>query len=574
MDPQTGAVFGAPRVGGSHTVWVTVGDAAGHYAGMQRHLEVDPNLEILPPGRVGVTYSYRLAARVGQAVIWTDTTPLPDGLVLDHDTGRLHGSPLRAGDAEFSVVVLGRDDQRVDKRRLRLHVAARQRAEEPEVHVIGDANDWTGFSTSPAGDMDADGRDDYLVGAPGLFSDNHPGRVHVVSGGTEWGSANLEGTLSAWGETAGDGAGWAVADVGDFNGDGQPDVVVGAPFSDAAGPSAGAAYILYGPVTASLPLLQAGVRLYGESPGDLAGWSVSGARDVNGDGLDDVILGAPGSDRGGVDAGAAYVIFGRRGFRGRIDLADADIIYEGTTPGERVGHDVAEVGNLAGDDLLDFVITAGSSPDASDGDGEANGEVPTAAYVVSSGARGSVRLEDDTLRIIREAIVARSGFDVAGPMDLNGDGASDLVLAGQLEERGRTVMAVTVFYGPLTDSLKLGDAAYKLTTVRASATLSVDLAGDVNGDGFEDLVVGDGYGSTTPSKVGAGAAYLVFGPFGEGTEDLTTGGVRIAGDAHGAHVGFAVAGVGDSNDDGFDDVLVGAPSESGQGRAWLYLGGE
>jgi hypothetical protein len=575
IDTSTGAVYGVPRAGGSYDVWVTVGDDAGNYTSMRRHLEVDPNLEILPPARVGDAYSHELGARVDGALVWTHTTRLPDGLVLEHATGRLHGSPTTTGDSRFTVVVLGADDERVDKRELRLFVAGRARRDAPEVDVIG-GDDWTGFSTSPAGDMDQDGNDDYLVGAPGIFSDNHPGNVHLVRGGTEWGTANLSEAITAWGETAGDGAGWSMSDVGDFNGDGLPDIIIGAPFSDVSGPSAGAAYILYGPFTASAPLLQSAVRLYGEAAGDLAGWTVAGARDVNGDGLDDVIIGAPGSDRLALDAGAVYVVFGRRDFRGRIDLADADIIYEGGTPGERVGHDVAEVGSLRGDDPLDFVLTAGSAPaDQDDEGGEANGAVPTAAYIVSSSYRGPTPLSDRTaVRIIRESIDAPGGFDAAGAVDLNGDGSDDLVLAGQLEERGRTVMAVTVFYGPLLGDLKLGDAAYKLTTVRASAALSVDAAGDVNGDGEADLIVGDGYGSTVPSKDGAGVAYLVLGPFGEGTEDLAEGGTPIADETHGTHVGFSVAGVGDTNGDGFDDVLVGAPAESGQGRAWLYLGGE
>ena len=570
IDPATGAIFGMPRAGGGASVWVTVGDTAGHYASARRELEVDANIEYLPPARTGERYVHQLQARTPRSAVWTNASPLPEGLVLDNSTGRIHGSPGAAGDAEFVVIVLSADDERVDKRLLRLHVAPRARGDVPDVDVSG-GEDWTGFSTSPAGDLNRDGRADYLVGAPGLFAENHPGRVHIVTGGSEWGTANLEDGLSVWGEAAGDGAGWAVADAGDFNGDGQPDILIGAPFSDTNGPESGAAYILFGPVTTSHPLLRADVRLYGEAAGDLAGWAVSGARDINGDGLSDVLIGAPGSDRAATDGGATYVVFGRAGFHGRIDLADADIIYEGGTPGERVGHDVADVGDLTGDDVLDFVLTAGSPPADSEG-AEANGAAPTAAYIVSSNARGAVDTGD--LRIIRESIGGPGGFDVAGPADLDGDGQADLVLAGQLEESGRTVMVVTVFYGPLVQTAKLGDAAYKLATFRASSRLSVDVAGDVDGDGTQDLVVGDGYGSSTPSKDGAGAAYLVLGPFGEGTEDLSAGGIPIAGEAQGTHVGFAVAGVGDTNGDGFDDVLVGAPSESGQGRAWLYLGGE
>lgn len=574
IDPDTGIVFGTPRVGGTYTVWVSVGDASGAYDSIERHLEVDPNTEILPPARVGESYNHTLRARTTGPAIWTDTTSLPPGLVLEPQTGRLHGTVAEAGSYTFNVVVLGAQDRPVDKRRLQLVVAARSRTEGPDVALPGD-KDWTGFSTSPAGDLNQDGNNDFLIGSPGVMQENHPGRVHVVSGGDEWGSTDLRDAVEVWGESAGDGAGWSVAEAGDFNGDGELDIIVGAPFSDANGHSAGAAYILFGPVTTSVPLLQAGVRLYGEAPGDLAGWAVSGVGDVSGDGLDDVIIGAPGSDRLAEDAGAAYVIFGSRELRGRVDLSEADIIYEGQTRGERMGHDVAQVGDLRGNDLLDFVLTAGAPPAESEGEGnEAQGVAPTAAYVVSSDARGATPVTVDSLRIIRESIHSPGGFDAVARVDLNGDGQADLVLAGQLEEHGQVVMAVTVFYGPLDGTAKLGDANYKLATFRVASTLSVDLAGDVNGDGAQDLVVGDGYGSSTPSKDGAGRAYIVLGPFGEGTEDLADGGITIAGESQGTHVGFSVAGVGDTNADGFDDVLVGAPSETAQGRAWLYLGGE
>jgi hypothetical protein len=120
---------------------------------------------------------------------------------------------------------------------------------------------------------------------------------------------------------ADDRAGHSVANAGDVNGDGIDDLIVGAQLSDGGGTDAGEAYVIFGSRagfgTIDLTTLTSaqGFRIQGDLAGDYAGWSVSAAGDVNGDGLDDIIVGAPFGDDGGLNAGEAYVIFGSRALR-------------------------------------------------------------------------------------------------------------------------------------------------------------------------------------------------------------------------------------------------------------------
>jgi hypothetical protein len=159
-----------------------------------------------------------------------------------------------------------------------------------------------------AGDVDGDGRDDVLIGAG--YSECC-GAAYLVL-------APVTGTLDLSladaklvGEGGSDGAGSSVAGPGDVNGDGNDDLLVGAPRSrDDDGSNPGVAFLVLGPVTGAFPLSRADARFVGEDDGDLAGGVVSGAGDVDGDGLDDFLVAAPGNEEGGSYAGAAYLILG------------------------------------------------------------------------------------------------------------------------------------------------------------------------------------------------------------------------------------------------------------------------
>ncbi|BBK31414.1 FG-GAP repeat protein [Stella humosa] len=182
-----------------------------------------------------------------------------------------------------------------------------------------------GRSVAGAGDVNGDGVDDLIVGdSDGNVYGGDPGASYVVFGNTAGFAASLD--LSSLdgnngfrinGASAGDLSGTAVAAAGDFNGDGIDDLIVGAFAADPNGDRSGGSYVVFGATAgfgASLELsalaTTAGFRINGASAGDEGGWSVASAGDVNGDGFDDLIVGAPGVYSNGERAGATYVIFG------------------------------------------------------------------------------------------------------------------------------------------------------------------------------------------------------------------------------------------------------------------------
>ena len=323
--------------------------------------------------------------------------------------------------------------------------------------------DWAGWSVSAAGDVNDDGFDDIVVGAR-LNDDGgtDAGAAYVVFGkASGFGIVNLTGITAPngfiiQGDAANDNAGFSVSSGGDVNGDGIADLIVGARSGDDGGTNAGEAYVIFGKATGfgtiDLTGLAAtdGFIIQGDAGDDLAGHSVSSAGDVNGDGYDDLIVGAPRGDDGGTDAGEAYVIFGKAAGFATIDLAALSatdgFIIQGDAGGDLAGYSVGSAGDVNGDGFDDLLVGAFRG----DGGGTDAGEV----YVIFGKAGGFATIDLATLS-------ATDGFIVQG------DAANDH--AGQ----------------------------------RVSA------AGDVNGDGFDDIIVGAPYGDDGGAD--AGEAYVIFG---------------------------------------------------------------
>ena len=188
------------------------------------------------------------------------------------------------------------------------------------------ADDYSGFSVSAAGDINGDGLGDLIVGAPyadpnGVYS----GESYVLFGASagfpaavQLSELNGSNGFAVRGKAAGDSSGFSVSAAGDINGDGLDDlIIIGAPYADPNGVYSGESYVLFGttvgfPAAVQLSDLNGsnGFAIRGKAAGDSSGFSVSAAGDINGDGLDDLVIGAPFSDLNGVYSGESYVLFG------------------------------------------------------------------------------------------------------------------------------------------------------------------------------------------------------------------------------------------------------------------------
>jgi hypothetical protein len=409
-------------------------------------------------------------------------------------------------------------------------------------------------SMSNAGDVNGDGIDDVIIGASGASPNGQfaAGESYVVFGRTEFSAAfelnSLFPDAGGDGSTgfvlegigASDNAGISVSTAGDVNGDGIDDVIIGASGADAGGQNrAGESYVVFGRTTGFPAVFElrsllpgsggdgsAGFVLEGVDSEDSSGRSVSAAGDVNGDGIDDIIIGAEGADPNGQsNAGESYVVFGRTtGFPAAFRLrsllpgaggdGSAGFVLSGIDEADVAGVSVSNAGDVNGDGIDDLVIGAfRADPHGNTDAGE--------SYVVFGRTTG-----------FPAAFELRSLFPGAG-----GDGSAGFVLTGV-------------------------DAGFY-------SGLSVSAAGDVNGDGIDDLIVG-APNAEVMGEPRVGESYVLFGrttgfPAAVALRSLFPGaggdgsaGVVLTGSDRADEAGYSVSGAGDVNSDGIEDLVVGA----------------
>ncbi|MDX2307345.1 MAG: FG-GAP-like repeat-containing protein, partial [Hyphomicrobium sp.] len=329
-----------------------------------------------------------------------------------------------------------------------------------------------------------------------------------------------------------------------------------------------------------------GFQINGEAAGDQSGYSVASAGDVNGDGFDDIIVGALFADPNGVSSGTSYVVFGQAGgFTGTLTLSTLDgtngFQINGEDFGDLAGCSVAAAGDLNGDGFDDVVVGAvGATP---------NGSQSGASYIVFGKATGfSANLElsglngSNGFQLSGEGVSDQSGVSVASAGDVDGDGFDDLII-GAHGANGYTGASYVVFGDPLFFAATLelsalnGTTGFQITgeAPGESSGKSVASAGDVNGDGFGDIIIGANFAA--PNGSGSGASYVVFGkPSGFSANlDLTslngTNGFQISGEAAYDFSGTSVASAGDINGDGFADIIVGARQAGGYNAGASYV---
>jgi hypothetical protein len=436
-----------------------------------------------------------------------------------------------------------------------------------QVEFLGDApGDELGTAVAGVGDVDQDGFLDVVVGAPlNDAAGGYAGRCYLFRGpfdAASYSAANAAATFTA--EGFGDNLGVAVASAGDVNADGVPDVILGARGNDAAGIQAGRAYLFYGPVEGDFDVTDADVIISGQEYQEV-GWSLLGGFDLNNDGFDDIAVGGPQTI-----GGQAHVFFGP--LSGALSTAEADVTITPAAAFDLLGWSLAAA-DVSGDGTVDLIVGAPAHP---------IDQTPPGQVFVFFGPLASGTFPANSADVILggEAPNDRFGISISAG-DFDGDALPDLAVGADQLYFDDGAGKCHLFAGPLAPG------AYNASTADATIiaadfddTVSglfgeaISSLGDVNGDGLDDLLVGDP-DATVNNQSRSGQAYLFLGPI-SGAIDVSQADMLIPGGVD-DRMGDSVAGIGDADGDGRPDYMIGAPDEGSSvtdaGSALLVLSG-
>jgi hypothetical protein len=424
----------------------------------------------------------------------------------------------------------------------------------------GQTNANFGNRVGAPGDVNGDGYADVVIGAPG-FSNQAPGegRAYLYLGGP----SGLQ-VSPAWIMDPTDQAnaqfGVSVAGAGDVNGDGYGDVIIGAWQWDGQAVDEGRVYLYLGNAT-GLSASPAWTADPTDQTGAQFGVAVGGAGDVDGDGLSDVVIGANRWDGQMVDEGRAWLYLGTST---GLSASPAWVADPTDQNGAWFGNAVAGAGDVNGDGFADVVVGARYWSGVAMREGQVFLYLGGSSGLPATASWSSAPTGQDS---------AFFGNQVAAAGDVNGDGFADVVIgaynwSGQVGSEGRA-------FAYLGSAAGLGPSAWTAdpgNQAEDNFAATGCIAGDVNGDGFADLVLGAEGWSGQDAGEGRAFGYLG-GPAGPAA---SASWAQDPTDQVSGHFGAGVGRAGDVNGDGFADVIVGAPGWSGEaayeGRAYVYLG--
>jgi hypothetical protein len=449
---------------------------------------------------------------------------------------------------------------------------------------IGEAAfDQLGSSIAIAGDVNGDGYDDILTGAHFANGDDR-GKAYLFYGNDEdiWslGTSCSDANTSFIGEAAYDHLGSSVAGVGDVNRDGFDDFLIGA--DNASSDNRGKVYLFYGNDediwSSGTSCSDANASFIGEAAYDHLGSSVAGVGDVNGDGYSDFLIGAKNAST--TNQGITYLFFGTSEDIWSVgtSCSEANASIIGKAAGDQFGFSIAGAGDVNADDYNDFLIGAPKNDDSDTQAGKTYLFFGTNEEIWSSGmscSEANASFEGDTYSI-------ESGHAVAGTGDVNGDGFDDFLIGAPrynaiIDNEGK----IYLFYGNETNTWSNGmnlseaNASFVGEDENDYAGWSVAGAGDVNGDGYDDFLIG-AYRYNDSVNQDEGKTYLIFGQESSWLMDmnLENANASFIGEESYDYSGIPLAGGGDINGDGGDDFLIGAyrdDNDNGVDAGSIYL---
>jgi len=417
-------------------------------------------------------------------------------------------------------------------------------------HECDQAECRMGLAAATAGDVDGDGYADVIIGAYSYTSGNFDeGRALVFQGSPQGPAAEAQVDLRQGDSQANTWFGWAVAGAGDVNGDGVADVLVGAPFYDEGQADEGKVFLFLGGLGGLTS--SAAWTATGDQVSAGLGYALAGGGDFNSDDYTDVLVGAPYYDDVATDEGAVFCWLGAHTGMGPAGTpANADWSYASGQAGASLGWAVAWGGDVNGDGLGDALVGAPGYDAASDNEGRVLLFAGTPTGLAGTSLWSAESLQEG----------GQMGFAVASAGDVNRDGFSDVLIGANKYDNGEVDEgAVFAWYGARTGPGASGtplNADWMVEGDEANARMgfAVAWAGDENGDGYSDVIVGaplfDG-GVTDQGKA------LIFRG-GTGGLAASPAATAWSGQAN-AQMGWALTGGGDLNGDGYSDQVMGMP---------------
>ena len=412
-----------------------------------------------------------------------------------------------------------------------------------------------GHSVGTAGDVNNDGYDDIIVA---LYTyDNgqtDEGAAFVYHGSSTGLSTTPNWTAESDQIEARFGS--SVGSAGDVNGDGYDDVIVGAIWYTNGQTDEGGAFVYHGSATglSSTP----DWTVDSNQSYSLFGRSVGTAGDVNNDGYDDVIVGAPRYDNGEDDEGQVYVYHGSSS---GLSLTP-NWTVEGNQARANLGTSVGTAGDVNGDDYADVIIGAW---------GYNNSEFDEGAAFVYQGSSTGLSL-NPSWQVEGDQAGATLGISVGTAGDVNKDGYADVIVGAPAYDNGEQTEGKSfVYHGSSTGLSSTADWSAEGELDGAALGSSVATAGDINNDGYSDVIIGARQYSNGEEKEGKVFVYL-----GTATGLNSTADWTAESDQENARFGMSIGTAGDVNGDGYDDIVVGADhydnGQTDEGAAFVYHG--